>query len=62
MIRLLLVLLFGLLLEAIGVVLLSKGIKEIGDLAQVNAGEIVRLIGRGVTNRNVLIGVAFEAA
>lgn len=62
MIRLLLVLLFGLVLEAIGVVLLSKGIKEIGDMAQVSVGEIVRLIGRGVTNRNVLLGVALEAA
>lgn len=62
MIRLLFVLLVGLVLEAIGVVLLSKGIKEIGDMAQVNVGEIVRLIGRGVTNRNVLLGVAFEAA
>ena len=62
MIRLLLVLLAGLVMEAIGVVLLSKGIKEIGDLAQVSAGEIIRLIGRGATNRNVLLGVAFEAA
>ncbi len=62
MIRLLLVLLAGLVLEAIGVVLLSKGIKEIGDMAQVSVGEIVRLIGRGATNRNVLVGVAFEAA
>lgn len=61
MIRLLLVLLFGLLLEATGVVLLSKGIKEIGDMAQVNVGELVRLLGRGVTNRHILLGVAFEA-
>lgn len=61
MIRLLLVLLFGLLLEATGVVLLSKGIKEIGEMAQVNLSEITRLVGRGVSNRQILLGVAFEA-
>lgn len=61
MIRLILVLLFGLLLEATGVVLLSKGIKEIGEMAQVNLSEITRLVGRGVTNRQILLGVAFEA-
>lgn len=61
MIRLLLVLLFGLILEAIGVVLLSRGIKEIGEMSQVNVSEIVRLIGRGLTCRSILLGVAFEA-
>lgn len=61
MIRLLTVLCFGLLLEAVGVVLLSKGIKEIGDMAQVDLGELLRLVGRGATNRNILLGVAFEA-
>ncbi len=61
MIRLLTVLCFGLLLEAVGVVLLSKGIKEIGDMVQVDIGELLRLVGRGATNRNILLGVAFEA-
>ncbi len=61
MIRLLTVLSFGLLMEAVGVVLLSKGIKEIGDMAQVDLGELLRLVGRGATNRNILLGVAFEA-
>ena len=61
MIRLLTVLCFGLLLEAVGVVLLSKGIKEIGVMAQVDIGELLRLVGRGATNRNILLGVAFEA-
>ena len=61
MFRLLIVLFFGLLLEAVGVVLLSKGIKELGDLAQVSVGEVARFIGRGATNRHILLGVAFEA-
>lgn len=61
MIRLLTVLCFGLLMEAVGVVLLSKGIKEIGGMEQVDLGELLRLVGRGATNRNILLGVAFEA-
>jgi drug/metabolite transporter (DMT)-like permease len=61
MFRLLPVLLFGLLMEAVGVVLLSKGLKEIGELASVTVPEMLRLFGRGVTNRNILLGVALEA-
>jgi drug/metabolite transporter (DMT)-like permease len=61
MVRLLCVLLFGLLMEAVGVVLLSKGLKEIGELASVSVPEILRLVGRGITNRNLLAGVALEA-
>ena len=61
MVRLLCVLLFGLLMEAVGVVLLSKGLKEIGELASVSIPEILRLVGRGITNRNLLAGVALEA-
>ena len=54
--------LFALVLEAIGVVLLSKGLKEVGDLGQIAVGEILRVIKSGITNRNILIGVAFETA
>jgi len=61
MTRLLGVLLCGLVLEAVGVVLLSKGLKELGEPARVTAGEILRLIGRGAGNRHILLGVAFEA-
>jgi drug/metabolite transporter (DMT)-like permease len=48
-------------MEAVGVVLLSKGLKEIGELASVSVPEILRLVGRGITNRNLLSGVALEA-
>ena len=61
MLRLLCVLLFGLLMEAVGVVLLSKGLKEIGEMASVSVPEILRMVGRGITNRNLLSGVALEA-
>jgi drug/metabolite transporter (DMT)-like permease len=60
-IRLLGVLLIGLVLEAVGVVFLSKGLKEIGEMERVSAGEILRLVRSGLTNPNLLLGVAFEA-
>ncbi len=62
MARILIVLFFGLVLEAIGVVFLGKGLKEIGEPAQLNAGEIARLLGRGAMNRNILLGIAWETA
>ena len=61
MAKLLTLLLVGLLFEAIGVVLLNKGIKEIGDVPHVNAAEIIRVVRTGATNPNILLGVFFEA-
>lgn len=61
MLKILFLLLVGLILEAVGVVLLSQGLHEIGDLKRVSAGEIARLVGRGATNRYLLLGVACEA-
>jgi drug/metabolite transporter (DMT)-like permease len=55
------ILLIALVLEAVGVVYLSAGLKQIGEPQQINAGEIGRLIVRGATNRNILLGVLFEA-
>lgn len=60
--KLILVLLAGLVMEAVGVVLLSRGLKTIGEMQTVSAGEILRLVGQGATNKNILAGVAFEAA
>jgi drug/metabolite transporter (DMT)-like permease len=62
MLKLVAILLAGLICEAAGVVFLSKGLKQIGEAAAINLPEIARLIGRGATNGNVLIGVALEAA
>lgn len=62
MTKLILILLSGLLLEAIGVVLLSQGLHEIGEVKEISVSEIGRVIGRGATNRNILLGVALEAA
>lgn len=62
MTKFILILIAGLILEAVGVVLLSQGLHEIGEVKRISAGEIGRVIGRGATNGHILLGVAFEAA
>ena len=62
MTKLILVLVIGLVLEAVGVVLLSQGLHEIGEVKQISASEIARVIARGATNKHILVGIAFEAA
>ena len=61
MIKLLLILLVGLTFESTGVVLLKKGMTQIGDLNGVTAVEIFRVCKAGATNPQVLLGVFFEA-
>src|SRR5262245_49960954 len=61
MAKLVTILIAGLIFEAVGVVFLSKGLKQIGEASQINFGEVSRLVVRGATNGNVLLGVAFEA-
>lgn len=59
--KLLVILVFGLVCEAIGVVLLSRGLKQIGEIGAITVPEVVRAIKAGVTNPNILLGVFFEA-
>jgi drug/metabolite transporter (DMT)-like permease len=61
MTKLLILLIVGLLFEAVGVVYLNKGLKQIGDVKKISAPEILRVIKNGVTNHNILLGVLFEA-
>lgn len=60
--KILAILIAGLVCEAIGVVFLSKGLKQIGEVKQVNASEIWRIVKAGGTNPSILLGVALEAA
>ena len=61
MIKLLLILLVGLTFESTGVVLLKKGMTQIGDLNGVTTAEIFRVCKSGATNPQILLGVFFEA-
>jgi drug/metabolite transporter (DMT)-like permease len=60
MTKLIIILLVALVLEAVGVVCLSQGLREIGSLRGVSIAEIGRLVGRGLTNPNILLGVLLE--
>ena len=61
MTKLIIILVIGLLFEAVGVVYLNKGLKQVGEVRQISAGEILRVVKSGVTNGNILLGVLFEA-
>jgi len=60
MFKLIVVLLAALVLEAIGVVFLSQGLKQAGELAERSLPEMLRLAGRCVTNGHFLLGVLME--
>jgi drug/metabolite transporter (DMT)-like permease len=60
MIKMLVILLLGLVFEAVGVVFLSQGLHEIGEVKTVTFGEISRIIVRGAVNRNILLGTLLE--
>ena len=62
MTKILIILIFALCVEAVGVVFLSKGLKQIGEVQSVTAREIGRIIAKGAVNPSVLLGVALEAA
>lgn len=61
MLKYVVILLIGLVFEAIGVVYLSRGLKQIGEPAVMNATALWGLIRNGATNPNILLGVAFQA-
>jgi drug/metabolite transporter (DMT)-like permease len=61
MAKLLLILIIGLVFESAGVVLLKKGITQIGGFHGVTAGEVFRVAKAGATSPQILLGVFFEA-
>jgi drug/metabolite transporter (DMT)-like permease len=66
MVKVIAILLFGLLFEAVGVVCLSAGMKELRRAAAAETGSrmrpatLLRLAKAGITNRNLVLGVACE--
>src|SRR5438552_894751 len=61
MAKLLLILLIGLGFESAGVVLLKKGMAQIGDLETFSVANVKRAVKSGSTNPSILAGVLFEA-
>jgi uncharacterized membrane protein len=62
MTKILVILIFALCVEAVGVVFLSKGLKQIGEVQTISAREIGRIVAKGAANGSILLGVALEAA
>ena len=61
MTKLLVILFVALTFETTGVILLSKGLKELEGPKSFTVREIVRLVGDAVTSKHIIFGVAFEA-
>jgi len=61
MAKLLVILLIGLVFESTGVVLLKKGMNQVGDVGRITVSELARVLKAGVTNPQILLGVFFEA-
>ena len=61
MIKILLILLFGLACESTGVVLLKKGMNHIPEVSGYTVAEIFRVLKAGATSPQILLGVFFEA-
>src|SRR3954471_6228182 len=60
MLKLTVILLVALVFEAVGVVWLSQGLKQIGELRQVTVSELFQMTCRGACNPWLLLGVLFE--
>ena len=61
MLKFVVILLIGLVVEAVGVVFLSRGMKAVGEMERVSVSEVVRLVKAGATHPTILAGVACEA-
>jgi len=61
MLKLLIILFIGLVFESTGVVLLKKGMTQIGEVRVINIQEIGRITKAGLSNPQILLGVFFEA-
>jgi drug/metabolite transporter (DMT)-like permease len=61
MTRLMIIIFVALCFETTGVIMLSKGLRALPGPKNYSPGEIARLVGRGITSQNIVLGVAFEA-
>jgi drug/metabolite transporter (DMT)-like permease len=61
MAKILIILLIAAIIEAVGVVVLSDGLKQIHGARQITVSEISRVLKDGCTNGKVILGTALEA-
>ena len=61
MLKLLSILLVGLIFESTGIILLKKGMNDIGGMHDYTVGEALRIARAGITNPHILSGMFFQA-
>ena len=61
MAKLVIILFVALCFETAGIIFLSKGLRTLPGPKNYSPGEIVRLVGRGITSKHLVLGVALEA-
>ena len=61
MLKLILILFGGLVCESVGLVLLKKGINQIGDVNGYTSAEIFRVVKTGLASQTIWFGIFFEA-
>jgi uncharacterized membrane protein len=61
MVKILILVVIAAIIEATGVVILSKGLKQIQGAREITVSEVARVIKDGCTNGRVLLGTALEA-
>jgi drug/metabolite transporter (DMT)-like permease len=54
------ILLVALVFEAVGVVFLNKGLKQVKGVETISITEVVRMVKQGITQPYILYGVFFE--
>lgn len=59
--KVILILVVATIIEACGVVFLSRGLKEIQGAREITVSEVARVVKMGVVNPSILLGVALEA-
>ena len=59
--RTIMVLIVGLCLESVGNVMLSKGMKEVGEVTDFSISALFGVFLRGITNLSVITGVTLDA-
>ena len=55
------ILLVGLIFESTGIILLKKGMNDIGGMHDYTVGEALRIARAGITNPHILSGMFFQA-
>jgi len=61
MTKVMLVLVVAAIIESAGVILLTRGLKDVQGVREITVSEIIRVARSGVTNRKIIAGVALEA-